>query len=99
MLAIPIFGSIAIYVALKVQVIFNLILDANSVMLVSVVIPFIAGVYWKISNRTGTLAAMAMGFLAWLLAEMFMPNMAGDMLGLIACLVTILIVTPADTAF
>jgi len=32
--AIPVFGSIAIYVALKVQVIFNLILDANSVMLV-----------------------------------------------------------------
>jgi len=44
-IAIPVFGSIAIYVALKVQVIFNLILDSNSVILVSVVIPFIAGVY------------------------------------------------------
>lgn len=97
--AIPVFGSIAIYVALKVQVIFNLILDANSVILVSVVIPFIAGVYWKSANRTGTLAAMAVGFLTWLLAVIFMPNLAGDMLGLIACLVTILVVTPLTQRF
>ncbi len=98
-IAIPVFGSIAIYVALKVQVIFNLILDANSVILVSVVVPFIAGVYWKNANRTGTLAAMAMGFLAWLLAVMVMPNLAGDMLGLIVCLVTILVVTPLTQRF
>ncbi len=98
-IAIPVFGSIAIYVALKVQVIFNLILDANSVILVSVVVPFIAGVYWKNANRTGTLAAMAMGFLAWLLAVMIMPNLAGDMLGLIVCLVTILVVTPLTQRF
>ena len=98
-IAIPVFGSIAIYVALKVQVIFNLILDANSVILVSVVIPFIAGVYWKQANRTGTLASMAMGFLTWLLAVMFMPNLAGDMLGLISCLVTMLVVTPLTQRF
>jgi sodium/proline symporter len=97
--AIPVFGLIAIYVALKVQVIFDLILDANSVILVSVVIPFIAGVYWKSANRTGTLAAMAMGFLTWLLAVLLMPNLAGDMLGLIACLVTILVVTPLTQRF
>jgi Na+/proline symporter len=97
--SIPVFGSIAIYVALKVQVIFDLILDANSVILVSVVIPFIAGVYWKSANRTGTLAAMAAGFLTWLLAAIFMPNLAGDMLGLIACLVTILVVTPLTQRF
>ena len=98
-IAIPVFGLVAIYVALKVQVIFNLILDANSVILVSVVIPFIAGVYWKNANRTGTLAAMAVGFLVWLLAAIFMPNLAGDMLGLIACLVTILVVTPLTQQF
>lgn len=98
-IAIPVFGSIAIYIALKVQVIFNLILDANSVILVSVVIPFIAGVYWKSANRTGTLAAMAVGFLTWLLAVMIMPSLAGDMLGLIACLITILVVTPLTQRF
>ena len=98
-IAIPVFGSVAIYVALKVQVIFNLILDSNSVILVSVVIPFIAGVYWKAANRTGALTAMAMGFLVWLLATLLVPDLAGDMLGLVACLVTILIVTPLTQKF
>jgi SSS family solute:Na+ symporter len=98
-LSIPVLGSVAIYIALKVQVIFNLILDANSVVLVSVVVPFIAGIYWKKSNRTGTLTAMAVGFLVWLVAVWFLPNLAGDMLGLIACLVTILVVTPLTQKF
>ena len=81
------------------QVIFNLILDANSVILVSVVVPFIAGVYWKAANRTGTLAAMAMGFLMWLAATLLAPDLAGDMLGLIVCLVTLVIVTPLTQKF
>jgi len=98
-IAIPVFGSVAIYVALKVQVIFNLILDANSVILVSVVVPFIAGVYWKAANRTGALAAMAMGFLMWLAATLLAPDLAGDMLGLMVCLVTIVIVTPLTQKF
>jgi hypothetical protein len=37
--------------------------------------------------------------LTWLLAVLFMPNLAGDMLGLIACLVTILVVTPLTQRF
>ena len=98
-IAIPVFGFIAIYIALKVQVIFNLILDANSVMLVSVVVPFIVGIYWRAANRTGALAAMAMGFLVWLLATLLMPELASDMLGLVACLVTIVIVTPMTQKF
>jgi len=98
-IAIPVFGFIAIYIALKVQVIFNLILDANSVMLVSVVVPFIVGIYWRAANRTGALAAMAMGFLVWLLTTLLMPELASDMLGLVACLVTIVIVTPMTQKF
>jgi len=45
------------------------------------------------------LAAMAMGFLVWLVAVWVLPNLAGDMLGLIACLVTILVVTPLTQKF
>ena len=42
---------------------------------------------------------MAMGFLVWLLATLLVPDLAGDMLGLVACLVTILIVTPLTQKF
>ncbi len=92
--AIPMFGSISIYVALKVQVVYNLILDANSVILVCVTIPFIVGVWWPRANRSGALASMAVGFITWFLAIMYAPELPGDLLGLLLGLITILIVTP-----
>ena len=92
-IAIPVFGSIAVYVALEVQVVYDLIQDANSVILVCVTIPFIVGVYWRKANRTGALASMAVGFLTWLLAILFAPGFPGDLLGLLTGLVAMLIVT------
>ena len=92
-IAIPVFGTLALIVALKVQVVYDLILDANSVILVSITVPFIAGVWWKKSNRTGTLAAMAAGFITWAIAIVVAPEFPGDLLGMIACLVTLVVVT------
>ena len=54
-MAIPVIGSFAVYVALEVQVVYDLILDSNSVKLACVTVPFIAGVRWKRANRTGVL--------------------------------------------
>ena len=93
-IAIPVFGSIAVYVALEVQVVYDLILDANSVILVSVTIPFIAAVWWRRANRSGALASMAAGFLTWILTILFAPDLPGDLLGLLAALVTILVIVP-----
>jgi Na+/proline symporter len=92
--SIPVFGSIAVYVALEVQVVYDLILDANSVILVCVTVPFIVGVWWKRANRTGALASMAMGFLTWFVAIVYAPEFPGDLLGLLVGLLTILVVTP-----
>ena len=93
-IAIPVFGSIAVYVALEVRVVYNLILDSNSVILVCVTAPFIAGVWWKRANRIGALASMAMGFLTWIIAILVAPDFPGDLLGLLVGLLTILVVTP-----
>lgn len=93
-IAIPVFGSFAVYVALEVQVVYDLILDSNSVKLVCVTVPFIAGVWWKRANRAGVLASMAMGFLTWLIAILVTPEFPGDLLGLLVGLITLLIVSP-----
>ena len=93
-IAIPVFGSIAVYVALEVQVVYDLILDSNSVILVCVTAPFIVGVWWKRANRIGALASMAMGFLTWIIAILVAPDFPGDLLGLLVGLLTILVVTP-----
>jgi SSS family transporter len=92
-IGIPVCGIIAVYVALEVQVILELMLDANSFLLVGVVGPYIAGVWWKKANRTGALSAMAAGFSAWILSEWFYPELAGDVIGFGFSLATIVIVT------
>jgi SSS family transporter len=98
-IAIPVCGIFAVYVALKVQVVLQLMFDANSLMLVSVAVPFIAGVWWKKANRTGALAAMAVGFLVWVLSEWLYPELAGDVLGLLFAFLTIIIITPLSQTF
>jgi SSS family transporter len=92
--SIPVFGIFAVLVALYAQVVFHLIMDANSVMLVCVTAPFIAGVWWNKTNRTGVLAGMSAGFATWAATAYFAPELPGDLLGLLACLVTLLVVTP-----
>jgi len=89
--AIPVCGVLAVYVALQVQVVLELMFDANSFMLVAVTIPFVAGVWWKKANRTGALSAMAAGSLAWGLSEWLYPDFAGDVIGFGVALLTIVV--------
>ncbi|MDH3432940.1 MAG: sodium:solute symporter family protein, partial [Gammaproteobacteria bacterium] len=58
-LAIPACGIISIAVAIKIQVVFNLMVDANILGLAAIIVPFILGVWWKKANRAGALSAMA----------------------------------------
>ena len=92
-IAIPIIGIVATYVALEVQLILELMIDANSFLLAGIVGPYIAGIWWAKANRTGTLSAMAAGFSTWILSEWMHPELAGDVVGFGVSLVTIYIVT------
>ena len=96
---IPACGIISIAVALKFQVVFDLMLDANVLGLAAIIVPFICGVWWKKANRTGALCAMAAGLSAWLLTLYFAPTLPADFIGLGASLVTMLVVTPLTQAF
>jgi SSS family transporter len=98
-LAIPACGIIAIFVALKIKVVFNLMVDANILGLAAIIVPFILGVWWKKANRTGALAAMAVGLSAWIMTLFVAPDLPADFIGLAASLVTMLVVTPLTQAF
>jgi Na+/proline symporter len=91
-IAIPVFGFLALYVALEVKVVYDLVQDANILLLVSVVVPFVCGIWWKNANRTGALASMAVGFLTLFLVFFFAPGFPGDLLGLVTSLVTMFVV-------
>ena len=93
-ISIPVFGILAVYVALEVQAVYELVMNSNSIKLACVAVPFVAGVWWKRANRTGVLASMVTGFVTWLAAMLLAPELPGDLLGLLAALVALLIVAP-----
>ena len=97
--AIPVCGIVAVVVALKAQVVFDVMIDANLLTLTAIVVPFFLAVWWKKANRTGALSAMVVGFSSWLITRAIAPELPGDMIGLIASLVTMFVVTNLTQKF
>ena len=97
--AIPVSGLVAIVIAMKIQVVFDLMVNANILGLAAMIVPFIMGVWWPKANRTGALSAMAAGITAWLATLYLAPELPADFIGLGACLVTMLVVTPLTQRF
>jgi SSS family transporter len=93
-LSIPVFGSIAIVIAINIRDVYDLMVNANMLGLAAIIVPFVLGVWWQKANRTGALAAMAVGIAAWLVTLFVAPGLPADFVGLAASLVTMLVVTP-----
>ena len=93
-LAIPACAIVSIAIAMKFQVVFDLVLDANILGMAAIIVPFIMGVWWTKANRTGALSAMAEGLAAWLGTMLLMPSWPADFIGLGTSLGTMLVVTP-----
>jgi Na+/proline symporter len=98
-MAIPVFGTISVVVALTVQDVYDLIQDSNFAMLAVIVVPFVAGIWWDRANRTGVLASMVAGIAALVYVRVFEPALPPDLLGMLACLLTLLVVTPLTQKF
>ena len=93
-LAIPFLGGVAILIALRIQVVFDLMVDANILGLAVIIVPFILGVWWKKANRAGALSGMAAGLVTWLTTMALWPDLPADFMGLAASLIVMLVVTP-----
>jgi SSS family transporter len=93
-LSILFFGGIAVLIALRIQVVFDLMVDANILGLAVIIVPFILGVYWKKENRSGALAGMGAGLANWIITMNLWPELPSDFMGLAASLVAMLVVTP-----
>ena len=97
--AIPVCGVFALFVALEMQVVFDLMINANILGLAAIIVPFIMGLWWKKANRTGALSSMAAGISAWLITLYVAPELPADFIGLAASFITMLLVTPLTQKF
>lgn len=97
-LAIPAAGTLAVVGALNAQVVFDTILDANLFILAAIMAPFILGVWWQKSNRTGALAGMSAGLITWYIVSGTHPDMPADLIGFFVSVGAMLVVTPLTQA-
>ncbi len=91
--AIPALAFIAVFIALKAQDIYDLLVDANVLALTATTIPFLMVVWWRKANNTGAVAAMVCGFLTWLISRSVAPELPADLIGMGVCLITIIAVS------
>ncbi|MEP3331062.1 sodium:solute symporter family protein [Sedimentitalea sp.] len=63
---VPVVACVSLVIALKFEVIYNLMVAAWTLLLVSNFVPYACGFFWKKANSAGALAAMIGGFLGWI---------------------------------
>lgn len=64
---IPATTLLALVLALYFQTIYNLMVIAWSLLLVSLVVPYVAAYFWPRANQTGALSAFVTGFVCWII--------------------------------
>lgn len=94
-LSVPFVTLAALIVALYFQNIYQLLVDAFSIALVSLFAPLAAAIWWKKANATGALASMIGGLMCWLLLPLATTSVPSDIVGLVVGTLILVIVSLA----
>lgn len=63
---VPVVACVSLFIALKFETIYHLMVSAWTLLLVSNFVPYAAGFFWKRANQHGALAAMIGGYAGWI---------------------------------
>ncbi|MDH3619466.1 MAG: hypothetical protein OER91_01145 [Gammaproteobacteria bacterium] len=91
--SIPIVGLISTYIAFNASRVVEVLLDSVAVLLASMIAPFIACFWWNMANRSGALAGMVAGFIAWRVAAAMSMSFPPDLFGFCVSVVALVVVT------
>ena len=92
--AVPFFGLASLVIALSVRTVYDLMVNSASVMLVALLVPFVAGMWWPRANRFGALASMLTGASVWIGLLFAGAELPADLIAFAASLLALLLVTP-----
>ena len=94
-LSIPVGGLLATYIAFNASRVVQVLIDSVAVLLATIIVPFILCFWWEKANRSGALAGMLAGFVTWLTATLIATEAPPDIIGLLASLLAMVLVTLA----
>lgn len=75
---VPIVACLSLVIALKFTTIYNLMVAAWTLLLVSNFVPYAAGFFWKKANSSGAIASMIGGALGWIAGYFYYLPMTSD---------------------
>lgn len=90
---IPIVGLVSTYIAFNANRVVEVLLDSVAVLLAAIIAPFIACFWWNKANRSGALAGMVAGFLAWRIAAAVGMEFPPDLFGFCVSATALVLVT------
>ncbi len=91
--AIPFCGLIATYVAFNADRVVEVLIESAAVLLAAIVVPFVLCFWWDKANRSGALAGMAGGMIAWAGAAAYGTDVPPDLIGFVVSLGSMIMVT------
>ncbi len=95
--AVPVLGVLALAIGLYFKVIYDLIVNTWSVILVSLFVPLTAGLYWKKANRTAAVASIIVGLVSWIVLAAVQSEYPADLMATALAALT-MVVTGVLTA-
>jgi Na+/proline symporter len=92
--SIPIIGAASLLIALYFQNIYTLCTQSWGILLVGVVAPMFAGVYWKRATTPGAIAGALAGTVSWIAFTLCLPeNYPSNLFGLIVSCIAVVAVS------
>lgn len=82
---------IATLIATMESNIYDLVAGASILMLVSLFVPLTSGLYWKKASATGSLLAMIIGMISYLIADQLEPQIGSHIIGLVFSILAMII--------
>lgn len=93
--SIPVVGLVSTYIAFNANRVVEVLLDSVAVLLAAVIAPFIACFWWNQANRSGALAGIIGGFIAWRIAAAIDMTFPPDLFGFCVSAAALVVVTLA----
>lgn len=78
--AIPVLGLLALVIALYFKNVYNLMVNSWSTILVTLFVPFTAGLFWRKANRPAAVMSMLAGLVFWLVLLLVQSRYPADLL-------------------
>ena len=91
--AIPVGGLLATYIAFNSDRVVQVLIDATAPTMAAIIVPFILCFWWDKANRSGALAGMFGGMLAWVGARTVGTDVPPELIGFGVSAITMVIVT------